>query len=56
MLKNMGKNRKKKNVYNFFIYQRITIILVGMITIHVLFNNLSSFSVSDDPNMRNRGG
>ena len=55
MLKNMGKNRKK-NVNNFFIYQRISIILVGTITIHVLFKNLSSFSVSDDPNMRNRGG
>ena len=57
MLKNMGKNRKnKKNVNNFFIYQRISIILVGTITIRVLFKNLSSFSVSDDPNMRNRGG
>ena len=53
MLKNMGKNRNKKNVNNFFIYQRISIILVGTITIHVLFKNLSSFSVSDNPNMRN---
>ena len=56
MLKNMGKNRKKRNVNNFFIYQRISIILIGTITIHVLFKNLSSFSVLDDPIMRNRGG